>query len=457
MGFKLNNKPYDESDMNIPVYKRNIQDGAIGKSNHTGIVVQEGLDPLTEKAVIAHETVHQKDPHLDYDDDNFYYKGKTYPREKLNEFNRELPWEKKAYAESDKILEGKVNDIEMEKFKIGEHRGNKKPFAAMSEKGLVGPSMEYTVSGGEDPDVITKSKTKVKKFGKDKGTVVTKTKYVNTKTGEKGGSTKKVGPIKGSTSLSGNITINKSTTTTPEPNKPTVRLNPPSSTPGTDKPSENKPYVKPIKKTTYREAYEKTDKSEPFEVFKEKAIKWNKENKPSSTPPSEKLDLPRMTPRQPVLITQPKSSISINLDPSSNLSQKVSEESWKKRKGKSKVKVKKPPTSGPPRIDPPLSTDFSNACTKEGTCGRGQLYSSGMFGSPTRKDIRQINKMQRQYNKAGRQSFREQMKPIRQKKRQQAIRDIGGMFKKDTSYQGNYKPRKGRDMRPLSVKLGFRS
>ena len=68
MGFKLNNKPYDESDMNIPVYKRNIQDGAIGKSNHTGIVVQEGLDPLTEKAVIAHETVHQKDPDLDYDE-----------------------------------------------------------------------------------------------------------------------------------------------------------------------------------------------------------------------------------------------------------------------------------------------------------------------------------------------------------------------------------------------------
>ena len=161
MGFKLNNKPYDESDMNIPVYKRNIQDGAIGKSNHTGIVVQEGLDPLSEKAVIAHETVHQKDPHLDYDDDNFYYKGKTYPREKLNEFDRELPWEKKAYAESDKILKGKVNDIEMEKFKIGKHRGNKKPFAAMSEKGLIGPSMDYTVSegasaemcimGGDDP------------------------------------------------------------------------------------------------------------------------------------------------------------------------------------------------------------------------------------------------------------------------------------------------------------------
>lgn len=150
MGFKLNGTPYNKDDMNIPVYKRRLEDGAVGKSNHTGIIVQQGLDKQTEDAVVAHETVHQKDPHLDYDDENFYYKGKTYPRNEINEFDRNLPWEKKAYKESDKILKQKSNNVEMkQKFKMdGKHKGGSKPFVAMAEKGLVGPSMEYTVSDG---------------------------------------------------------------------------------------------------------------------------------------------------------------------------------------------------------------------------------------------------------------------------------------------------------------------
>lgn len=144
MGFKLNGAPYNEDDMNIPIYKRRLEDGAVGKSNHTGIIVQQGLDKQTEDAVVAHETVHQKDPHLDYDDENFYYKGKTYPRNEINEFDRNLPWEKKAYKESDKILKQKTNDVEMkQKFKMdGNHKGGSKPFVAMAEQGLVGPSMD---------------------------------------------------------------------------------------------------------------------------------------------------------------------------------------------------------------------------------------------------------------------------------------------------------------------------
>lgn len=146
MAFKLEPKPpwYNPDNMNIPIYRRDIADGAVGKSNHTGIVVQQGLNPLLEKAVIAHETVHQKDPDLDYDRENFYYKGKTYPRKNLNEFNRNLPWEKKAYKESDKILKNNFNEVEMkEKFTMnGEHRGNSKPFAAMSKHGLIGASMD---------------------------------------------------------------------------------------------------------------------------------------------------------------------------------------------------------------------------------------------------------------------------------------------------------------------------
>ena len=55
MSFKLKGAPYDKNDMNIGVYKQNLTDGSVGKSNHTGIIIQNGIDPLTEKAVIAHD------------------------------------------------------------------------------------------------------------------------------------------------------------------------------------------------------------------------------------------------------------------------------------------------------------------------------------------------------------------------------------------------------------------
>ena len=38
---------------------------------------------------------------LDYDDDNVYWKGKTYPRSKMKEGNPNLPWEKEAYSKTD--------------------------------------------------------------------------------------------------------------------------------------------------------------------------------------------------------------------------------------------------------------------------------------------------------------------------------------------------------------------
>lgn len=47
-----------------------------------------------EEAVVAHETVHQhqqRNGELDYDENNFYYKGKTYPRMRLDEHNKNLP------------------------------------------------------------------------------------------------------------------------------------------------------------------------------------------------------------------------------------------------------------------------------------------------------------------------------------------------------------------------------
>lgn len=157
MGFKLNNMPYDEDDMNIGVYKRHLQDGSSGKSNHTGIILQTGLPKQLEDATIAHEKVHQlqqRNGDLDYDGTNFYWKGKVYPRKKLNEHNENLPWEKDAYKESNKVLNGKQKDQMKQRFQLKGYRGNNKPFNNLTEKGLMGPSMNG------DPDKKRKKESK---------------------------------------------------------------------------------------------------------------------------------------------------------------------------------------------------------------------------------------------------------------------------------------------------------
>ncbi len=146
MGFKLKGKPYDEDNMNIAVYRKNLDDGSAAKSNHTGIILQTGLSPEVEGAAIEHEKVHQRQQKrgdLDYDENNFYWKGKTYPRKNLNEHNAKLPWEVEAYKESNKILNGKQTNKQMkEKFQLRNGKGNGASFANLTSKGLMGASLD---------------------------------------------------------------------------------------------------------------------------------------------------------------------------------------------------------------------------------------------------------------------------------------------------------------------------
>jgi len=160
MSFKLKGAPYDKNDMNIGVYKQNLTDGSVGKSNHTGIIIQNGIDPLTEKAVIAHEKVHQiqqQKGELDYDNNNFYWKGKTYPREKLNEHNENLPWEKEAYKESNKQIKDQKKEMGSNKFKLKGHRGNNSPFKHLMERGLIGPTLKSGSSMNPGFDKLPKA------------------------------------------------------------------------------------------------------------------------------------------------------------------------------------------------------------------------------------------------------------------------------------------------------------
>jgi len=78
-----------------------MEEGVLGKANNNGtIILKQGLTPSEEEKIITHEQVHidqMKRGDLDYDEKNVYWKNKVYPRSKMNEGNKKLPWEKEAY------------------------------------------------------------------------------------------------------------------------------------------------------------------------------------------------------------------------------------------------------------------------------------------------------------------------------------------------------------------------
>lgn len=102
MAFKLINPPYTID--NTPVYHVDMEEGVMGKANNNGtIIVNKNLKPEQIKDVISHEKVHidqMERGDLDYDDDNVYWKGKTYSRADMEEGAKNLPWEAEAYKKA---------------------------------------------------------------------------------------------------------------------------------------------------------------------------------------------------------------------------------------------------------------------------------------------------------------------------------------------------------------------
>ena len=104
MAFKL--KPPYPID-NTPVYSRELDQNVLGHTVKNGsIVVNEKLNTEQVKKVIRHEKIHVdqfKRGDLDYDDKNFYWKGKKYPRFSMDLGNRKLPWEVSAYKKQSNV------------------------------------------------------------------------------------------------------------------------------------------------------------------------------------------------------------------------------------------------------------------------------------------------------------------------------------------------------------------
>ena len=100
MAFKLNNPPYYVD--NTPIYNVNLEDGVLGKADKNGsILINKNItDSKQIQKVIEHERVHIdqiKRGDLDYNDSAVFWKGKKYPRSKMKEGAKNLPWEKEAY------------------------------------------------------------------------------------------------------------------------------------------------------------------------------------------------------------------------------------------------------------------------------------------------------------------------------------------------------------------------
>tara|TARA_R100000900_G_scaffold79516_1_gene62524 strand:+ start:928 stop:2304 length:1377 start_codon:yes stop_codon:yes gene_type:complete len=97
----------------IPVIKKDLENGTIAEANNDGtIFLDKSVKPNSPlgKEAIAHEKVHMDQMSrgdLNYDDNNVYWKGKSYPRSQMQEGAKSLPWEAEAYNKTKHMKKSK--------------------------------------------------------------------------------------------------------------------------------------------------------------------------------------------------------------------------------------------------------------------------------------------------------------------------------------------------------------
>jgi len=101
MAFKMAGPPYNID--NTPIYSKDMDNNVLGMAQSNGtILVNKDVSPieLKKNKTVEHEFIHidqMKRGDLGYDESNVYWKGKKYPRSKMNEGAKTLPWEAEAY------------------------------------------------------------------------------------------------------------------------------------------------------------------------------------------------------------------------------------------------------------------------------------------------------------------------------------------------------------------------
>jgi len=100
MAFKL--EPKYNID-NTPIYSKDMEGNILGLANKNGSIVINKNIPINEiekSKTIEHEKIHldqMRRGDLDYTDTDVFWKGKKYPRSKMREGDKNLPWEQEAY------------------------------------------------------------------------------------------------------------------------------------------------------------------------------------------------------------------------------------------------------------------------------------------------------------------------------------------------------------------------
>jgi len=101
MGFKMSGTSMNLD--NTPIYNVDMDNNVLGMANNNGaILINKNVSPfeIRRNKTIEHEKVHldqMKRGDLDYTDTDVFWKGKKYPRSKMREGSKSLPWEKEAY------------------------------------------------------------------------------------------------------------------------------------------------------------------------------------------------------------------------------------------------------------------------------------------------------------------------------------------------------------------------
>jgi len=100
--FKLGNESRQmRTPENTPILKKGLRKGVLAEANNDGTIFVDKNAPEHKKIeAVAHEKVHMDQMErgdLEYDDQYVYWKGEKYPRSKMDEGAKNLPWEKEAW------------------------------------------------------------------------------------------------------------------------------------------------------------------------------------------------------------------------------------------------------------------------------------------------------------------------------------------------------------------------
>jgi len=106
--------PITQKVKNVSIIEKNdLDNDVVAEANRDGTIFVNKKASKEKKAeAIEHEKIHMDQMDrgdLDYDDNNVYWKGETFPRDKMKEGDKKLPWEQEAWETNKKFKQKHKN------------------------------------------------------------------------------------------------------------------------------------------------------------------------------------------------------------------------------------------------------------------------------------------------------------------------------------------------------------